>query len=172
MKKPGEKAFFWLMVLMLWLFWVAVTASVHYQGLLAGAVLAYLLALLNRDLFFARTERPLIAWCTLVLMVRYVLHLIVAVIVSSLQVAYMVLRPAMPISPGMIRYPLSLKKDLSKVILANSITLTPGTLTVLMEEDEIVVHALTEESARAEVNWPLAAELEAIEKAQEEGCLL
>jgi len=168
MKKPGEKPFFWFMVLMLWLFWVAITASVHYQGLLVGAVLAYFLALLNRDLFFARTERPLFAWYTLVLFMRYGLHLIVAVIVSSLQVAYLALHPAMPISPGMVRYPLALKKDLSKVILANSITLTPGTLTVLMEEDEIVVHALTEENARAEVNWPLAAELEAIEKAQEE----
>jgi len=171
LKKRKEQPFFWFMVLTLWLFWIAVTASVHYQGLLAGAVLAYLLALLNRDLFFARAERPFFAWCTLVLFVRYGLHLIVAVINSSVQVAYMVLQPAMPISPGTVRYPLSLKKDLSKVILANSITLTPGTLTVLLDDDEIVVHALTEESARAEVNWPLAAELEAIEKVQEEKCL-
>ena len=171
MKKLQEIYFFCFMMLTLWLFWVAVTASIHYQGLLVGAVLAFLLALFNRDLFFKRTERPLLIWCTLTLFMRYALRLIGAVIISSLQVAYLALHPAMPISPGTVRYPISLKKDLSKVMLANSITLTPGTLTVLMDDKEIVVHALTEENARAVVNWPLAAELEAIEKAQEDNCL-
>lgn len=171
MRQLEAKLFFWFMVLVLWLFWIAVTASVHYQGLLVGAILAYLLALFNRDLFFKREERPLLIWCTLTLFVRYGWHLVVAVIISSLQVAYLALHPAMPISPGIIRYPLYLKKDLSKVMLANSITLTPGTLTVLMDESEVVVHALTEKNAREVANWSLAAELEAIEKTQEDKCL-
>ncbi|MEW5920082.1 MAG: Na+/H+ antiporter subunit E [Bacillota bacterium] len=167
MKHMQERHVFWFMALLLWLFWIAVTASYHYQGILLGAVLALLLARFNQDLFFKREERPLLDGRTLLLFLRYGLHLLGAIIIACLQVAYLALHPAMPISPGMIRYPLTLKKDLNRVLLANSITLTPGTLTVLMEEEEIVVHALTEKNAREVVQWSLAAELAAIDKAQE-----
>ncbi len=155
------------MAFILWLFWIVVTNSYHYQGLLLGAVLAFLIAYFNRDLFFLRRERPLLDGRTLLLFLRYFLHLLAAVIRASLQVAYLALHPAMPISPGIVRFTHPLKKDLSKVILANSITLTPGTLTVRLEGEEIIVHALTRENAREVVRWPLAAELAAIEKDQE-----
>ena len=159
---------FWFMALILWLFWVAVTASYHYQGLILGAILALLIALFNHDLFFKQEECPCLDGRTLILFLRYGLHLLGAIVVASLQVAYLVIHPSMPISPGMVRFPISLKKDLNKALLANSITLTPGTLTMLVEEEEIVVHALTKENARAIVQWPLAAELSATEKEQEE----
>lgn len=168
MKKIKYRATFWFMTLILWLFWIAVTASYHIQDLLLGAILSLLIACFNQDFFFNREERPLLDGRTLLLFLRYGLHLIGAIIIASMQVAYLVIHPAMPISPGMVRFPLSLKKDLNRVLLANSITLTPGTLTVLVEKDEIVVHALTEENARAVVEWRLAAELAATEKKQEE----
>lgn len=168
MQEFKDKKTFWFMALILWLFWIAISASYHYQGLLLGAVLALLITRFNHDLLFKREERPLLDAQTLILFLRYALHLIGAVVVASLQVAYLVMHPALPISPGMVRFPISLKKDLNKVLLANSITLTPGTLTVLVEEGEIVVHALTKENAREVVHWPLAAELAATEKEQED----
>ena len=168
MKVFKEKKTFWFMALTLWLFWIAISASYHYQGLLLGAVLALLITRFNHDLLFKRDERPLLDGRTMILFMRYGLHLIGAIVMASLQVAYLVMHPALPISPGMVRFPLSLKKDLNKALLANSITLTPCTLTVLVDEGEIVVHALTKENARAVVNWPLAAELAATEKEQEE----
>lgn len=167
MIKMNEKATFWFMTFVLWLFWIVVTASYQLQSLLLGAVLALLLAYFNQDLFFKREERPLFSGRALMLLLRYGLHLIVAIVVASLQVAYLVMHPAMPISPGMIRFPLSLQKDLNKAVLANSITLTPGTLTVLIENGEIMVHALTEKNARAVAQWSLVGELAATEKDRE-----
>ena len=57
----------------------------------------------------------------------------------------MVLAPNMKLSPRMLRVPTSQSSELGTVIYANSITLTPGTVSVDIEGDEIIVHALTQE---------------------------
>ena len=44
--------------------------------------------------------------------------------------------------PVIVKFRTSLKKEVTRVILANSITLTPGTITVSLEEDELTVHCL------------------------------
>ena len=51
------------------------------------------------------------------------------------------------IAPTLIRLPTRLRSDLSRVIYANSITLTPGTVTVSVEPETLLVHALTREGA-------------------------
>ena len=51
----------------------------------------------------------------------------------------------MNLSPRLVRVPLSQSNELATVIYANSITLTPGTVSVDIEGDEIIVHALTQE---------------------------
>lgn len=168
MLKIKDKATFSFMALTLWVFWIVITASFQVQSLLLGAVLALCVALFNYDLFFKKDERSQLNGHTLFLLLRYGLRLGGSIILASLQVAYMALHPALPISPGTVRFPLVLKKELNKVVLANSITLTPGTLTVLVEEDEIMVHALTEKNARSVVEWSLIKELADIEKEQEE----
>ncbi|MGB5440368.1 MAG: Na+/H+ antiporter subunit E [Gammaproteobacteria bacterium] len=53
----------------------------------------------------------------------------------------------MPISPQMIEIPQSQETDLGAVIYANSITLTPGTVTIKLSKDNLTVHALSEEAA-------------------------
>ena len=52
------------------------------------------------------------------------------------------------INPQLIRIKTTLKHDLPKFVYANSITLTPGTVTVKIEGDELLVHALTDETAK------------------------
>jgi len=68
---------------------------------------------------------------------------------------------------GMVRFGSPMKTGLHKTILANSISLTPGTLTVLVEEEEFMVHALTRKNAEEVVTWELAEELAKIEAADE-----
>jgi multicomponent Na+:H+ antiporter subunit E len=58
-----------------------------------------------------------------------------------------ILAPSLPISPNMIWVKASQKTDVGRVIYANSITLTPGTISMVMEDDRILVHALTFEGA-------------------------
>lgn len=158
---------FWSLVIVFWVFWIIVTGSFHYQSLLLGAVMAFFVAWMNDDMFFRKDERSLLDVKAVGLYLRYMIHLVGAILVANIQVAALVLSPRMPISPGMIRFSRPLKKDLNRTILANSITLTPGTLTILVEGDEYMVHALTRKNAEDVVNWELAGELAEIEHAQE-----
>lgn len=61
-------------------------------------------------------------------------------LVANLDVAFRVLHPACPVKPGIVKVRTSLKTEVAKTFLANSITLTPGTMTVDIEEDILYVH--------------------------------
>lgn len=74
---------------------------------------------------------------------RYVLWLLVEIAKANWIVTKMVLSPAMPIRQNLFAVPYTQKTDLGQVIFANSITLTPGTLTVETEEGHFLVHALS-----------------------------
>lgn len=69
------------------------------------------------------------------------------IIKSSLEVARVVLSPSLPISPTMVELTTTEASDAGKVILGNSITLSPGTVTIDVHEDRLLVHCLTRESA-------------------------
>ena len=79
---------------------------------------------------------------------RYLPWLAGRVVVASVEVAYVVLHPRLPISPRMVRIRAQNSHTLARLTLANSITLTPGTVTLDVEEDTFLVHALTAEGAR------------------------
>jgi multicomponent Na+:H+ antiporter subunit E len=70
------------------------------------------------------------------------------VVVAGLEVTYTVLHPRLPISPRIVRITAPLPHTLAKLTLANSITLTPGTVTLDVEGDTFLVHALTEDGSR------------------------
>lgn len=59
---------------------------------------------------------------------------------ANIDVALRVINPALPINPGIVAVKTDLKSPLSKLILANSITLTPGTLTVDIKDDTLFIH--------------------------------
>jgi multicomponent Na+:H+ antiporter subunit E len=61
-------------------------------------------------------------------------------IVANLDVAYRVLNPGLPIKPGIVKVKTKLKTNIGKATLANSITLTPGTLTVDIKDQYLYVH--------------------------------
>ena len=59
---------------------------------------------------------------------------------ANFDVAYRVLHPRMPIKPGIVRVELGLKSEIAKTILANSITMTPGTISVDLVDNVLYVH--------------------------------
>jgi len=84
--------------------------------------------------------------------VRFILYvpwLTWQIVTASLQVAYVVMSPKMPINPALIKFKTKLSNISSKVILGNSITLTPGTITVDIMGDEFLVHSLMDISFSA-----------------------
>ena len=72
----------------------------------------------------------------------YLPYLLVEVVRANLAVAWVVLHPDLPIEPQLVRVPAP-EGRIAQALLANSITLTPGTLTVDIVDDELVVHTLT-----------------------------
>lgn len=73
--------------------------------------------------------------------------LLVEIVKANIDVVRRVLSPSLPVTPTMIRVKASQKSDLGQVIYANSITLTPGTISVDVANGEILVHALSREGA-------------------------
>jgi multicomponent Na+:H+ antiporter subunit E len=73
----------------------------------------------------------------------YLPWLFYQILLANLHVARMVLHPRMPINPGIVEFKTKLKSGLSMTTLANSITLTPGTITIDIRDGKYYVHALT-----------------------------
>jgi len=78
---------------------------------------------------------------------RYLPWLMWQIVKANVDVARCILDPHLPIRPTVIRVKAGQRRDLGRVIYANSITLTPGTVSIDLEGDEIHVHALTREAA-------------------------
>jgi multicomponent Na+:H+ antiporter subunit E len=90
-------------------------------------------------------------------------HLLRDIVVSSIEVARLILKPSLPISPTMVELQAEPQNPGGQVILGNSITLSPGTVTLDVHEGRLLVHCLTSESARALQNGEVnrrAAQLE------------
>lgn len=99
----------------------------------------------------------------LFLMLVYLVHLGYNIVVANFHVAMIVLKRNMPISPGFILLKTKLDRDLTRVLYANSITLTPGTITINLNKDRLLVHALTKEAAEGVYDWYLQEKLLEIE---------
>jgi multicomponent Na+:H+ antiporter subunit E len=88
----------------------------------------------------------------------FLVYLVVFVwecIKANLDVAYRVMHPAMPIRPGIVKVKTTLKSELAKMLLANSITMTPGTISVDIIDDDLYIHWIYVRSEDPEVYTPI-----------------
>jgi multicomponent Na+:H+ antiporter subunit E len=125
--------------ILLFLVWLLLTWSVDVQNILAGAVVAAVTAAAFGHLFFERAGRvadPRRIFWFLYYIPVFVFHMVRA----NVDVAYRVLHLNMPIRPGIVRIKTTLTNELALTMLANSITLTPGTLTVDIIGDDLYIH--------------------------------
>ena len=126
----------------LMLFWVMLVNSLEADRLLIGMLVSLIVALLYRDglSFFTEfrwTPRSLIAG------IRYYAYFFRQLVRSNLRLASIVVAPELPIEPGILKIRTGLKSRMGRLMLANSITLTPGTLTVEVDDEWLYVHCVT-----------------------------
>jgi len=81
-------------------------------------------------------------------LITYIPWLFLEIVKSNLDVARRILSPSLPISPTVVVVPAPQESELKRVIYANSITLTPGTLAMRVRGNAILVHALSEDGAK------------------------
>ncbi|MBU2677994.1 MAG: Na+/H+ antiporter subunit E, partial [Gammaproteobacteria bacterium] len=125
-----------------WLLWSGIYKPLLLGlGILSCALTIYVkqrMDYFETDLYALRFGRRLFG---------YWLWLAKEIVKSSLDVARIVLSPSLPISPKVVKIEASCEHPVDQAILANSITLTPGTLALDVYKGEITVHALTQAGA-------------------------
>jgi len=124
-------------------FWVSLAASFRLDEIVVGVAAVLLVMALSHHLFFHDEELPQRGVWQIINWIKLLLHLAVEIVNANIAVAKLVLRPKMTIQPHIFTHKTKLKSDVLKVLFANSITLTPGTLTIDIIGDELVIHALT-----------------------------
>lgn len=126
------------------LFWVTLSGMFDAFHLSLGVICCLLIAHFSHDLlFFGDGKYSNVK--SLLGLFAYLPWLFYEIVLANLQVAYIVLNPRMYdlLDPHVIRFKTKLKRPISKVTFAQSITLTPGTITVSIHDDEFSVYALT-----------------------------
>ncbi len=111
-----------------------------------GAVTATLVAVLLAPVAFSQQPSVRRVGRQLVRMVIYAPYLLKEIAVANLEIAYVVLHPSLPIDPKIVQLQAAVWGDAPVTTLANSITLTPGTLTVSVTDRAFDIHSLTDGS--------------------------
>jgi len=132
------------------IFWLMLTFEFTISNLIVGAVASLITSVLFTGFFIINVYKliqPKRYFWFLVYLVVFIWECIKA----NLDVAYRVLHPAMPIRPGIVKVKTTLKSDLAKMLLANSITMTPGTISVDIIDDNLFIHWIYIKSEDREV---------------------
>ena len=150
------------MLLLFFILWIILNGRVTLELVLLGIPIAAAVFLFARAAFgySVRTEGYVLKY--LPLTVLYLINLMVEIIRASLNVIAIIINPSRKPDPVLIEFDSGLPTEFQNVVLANSITLTPGTITIDITEDGIFsVHALTKDvrdgvldgSMQAKVAW-------------------
>jgi multicomponent Na+:H+ antiporter subunit E len=119
--------------------YLLLTWSVEIQNVIAGVIAAAFSAALFGRLFPRRVQ-PMFSLKRIGWLICYVPMFLWYCLQANLDVAYRVLHMNVPIRPGIVKVKTSLKSDMALTFLANSITLTPGTLTVDIIGEDMYIH--------------------------------
>jgi len=132
------KGFVWLLVITFAL-WLALSSTLDLPKLIAGSMVCLIVSLFGAGIY-SKLGLPTVSIKRILFSFVYVIVLFWEIIKANFDVAYRVIHPKMPIKPGIVVIKTCLKSDIAKMILANSITLTPGTFTLDVIGDDLLVH--------------------------------
>jgi len=129
-------------------FWILLSGKFDLFHLTLGVLSSGLVSFLSADLFMHNPQSR----NHLKTGIRFLLYLpwfLFQIVLSTLHVTFLALHPKMKdkIDPTIVTFKTSLKTDIAKVALANSITLTPGTITIRIEDQVFYVHAISRKAA-------------------------
>ncbi len=121
------------------LVWLLLSWTVHYQEILVGVVVAVIATGMFGGYLPLEPVKLLnpVRWFWLLV---YIPVFTWECLKANIDVALRVLSPGLNLKPGIVKIKTSLKTDIAKVFLANSITMTPGTMTVEIKDDTLYIH--------------------------------
>jgi multicomponent Na+:H+ antiporter subunit E len=125
--------------ILIFLLWMMLSGSLDPAEIVTGLIVATVVTLASRphlSLFTGLRLSP----SAILPFLTYLGIFLIALIRANLDMARRILSPSLPLRPGVVEVKTELKSSLGRLILANSITLTPGTLTVDLQGNSILVH--------------------------------
>ena len=126
--------------ILLFLVWIGLTNSLDPQELIVGAVVAFVVAK-----YFTKDNDMSLRGLTFKYL-KFAPIFIKNLVQSNIEVARIVLNPKLPINTGIVKLKTKLTDKHDKLILANAITLTPGTITLELDDSELYIHVLNLDS--------------------------
>ena len=142
---------FVFVTLLLFLFWLLMSGIFTPKFMAIGAITSAAVAWITRPLLrlpsgytpgktYPAFQIPYVKF------LLYLLWLLVEIVKSNIYVIKLILNPKMPIDPVIVTFKKKMDNPMAHAILGNSIALTPGTLTIEIEDDVYVIHAITKET--------------------------
>lgn len=122
--------------------WIVLTGEYTFFRLGLGLVVSLAVAWVNTGEPISPVQR--LPWLRILL---YLPWLFLRILQSGLHLAAVILHPSLPIAPKLIHYRTELQDEAAVVLLGNSITLTPGTITAEVNSHGLIIHAIDEASA-------------------------
>lgn len=130
------------MYILLYFFWLLLCGKVTAEICLLGIGIVAAMAVLEYRLFGYNPGSELRMLRKTPLFIAYVAVLMWEILKASLTVSRVILFKRYKVNPALVTFTTPLQSDFGKFLLANSITLTPGTITVRVEENQLTVHCL------------------------------
>ncbi len=130
------------MLLLFFLVWIIFNGAITTEILIFGVVVAFLMFGFVCKFMDYSLRKEVLLIKRSGYFVLYLINLLIEIIKANVSVCHFVLYGTEQIEPVMVSFHTTLKSRLARVILANSITLTPGTITVSLHGDEVIVHCL------------------------------
>lgn len=136
------------MYLLFFLIWIIFNGQLTWEIAVFGAVIAGLMYWFICKFLDYDPKMEIMIFKRLFQILHYVFILVKEIIKANFAVIKMIMSSRYEIEPAVVRFKTDLKTQQARILLANSITLTPGTITVSLEDDEYVVHCLDKSLAQ------------------------
>lgn len=152
------------MYILFFLIWIIFNGQLTWEIAAVGAVIAGLMYAFICKFLDYKPQTDLLIGKKLLLILHYVAVLVKEIMKANFAVIRMITSSQIEMEPVIVRFKTTLKTTPARILLANSITLTPGTITVSIDEDEFVVHCLDKELAAGMNSSVFVDLLERLEK--------
>ena len=155
---------FFLTFLLMFGFWILLSGYFDAFHIISGIISSMLVAYFSHDLLISKEVNVKLEARRIVRFFLYLPWLLKEIVTANIYVAYRVLHPRMPIEPTFVTVKTKIRTEMGIVTLANSVTLTPGTVTIAANQDgEFLIHAITKEAADTLREGEMARRVERIE---------
>lgn len=138
-------------------FWLILSGHYDVFHITVGAIAVVLVLWFNykmiRYKFFEEGKTFRFYWIQLVYFVPFMIW---AITLSALKIVNVLIKPKMPVKLAIIKFKSKLPNTVAKVFFGNCITLTPGTLTVQIKDNEYLIHTLANETDLLQIDRSLA----------------